>query len=226
MDNEQIFSKEASLTEEIAGILRERILKGEYQIGEKLKETQIASELKVSRTPIREAFRILKDEGLIEYRKNRGCFARGFTQRDIDDIYAVRKALEVLAVEWAVTGITSQQLEDLQNQLELMEFYLLRKDARQIAPLNRGFHDIIYEAAGSRFMAQVLRSYKGYIDDTQKVVLYDQQCQKEILQEHTQIYEALAEQDVERAKNAMSHHLDESKRRAEIVYHLNDDLKH
>ena len=222
MDNEQTFTKEASLTEEIAGILRERIIKGEYQIGEKLKETQIASELKVSRTPIREAFRILKDEGLIEYRKNRGCFARGFTQRDIDDIYAVRKALEVLAVEWAAKSITPQQLADLQNQLELMEFYLLRKDSRQVAPLNKGFHDTIYEAAGSRFMAQVLRSYKGYIDDTRKVVLYDQQCQKEILQEHTRIYEALAEGDAEKAKKAMSDHLDQSKHRAERIYHLDE----
>ena len=87
------YKEQNSLTEEIAGILRSRILKGEYKIGEKIKETHVAEELKVSRTPIRKAFKQLEDEGLIEYVPNRGCFARGFTRRDVEDIYSIRKAL-------------------------------------------------------------------------------------------------------------------------------------
>lgn len=110
------FSNAFSLTDEIADIIRDRILKGEYKIGEKIKENQIASELRVSRTPIREAFKLLENEGLIDYVPNRGCFAKGFTRRDIEDIYAVRKALEVLSVEWAVERITPQQIEELQEQ--------------------------------------------------------------------------------------------------------------
>ena len=98
MSGSSNFSNSFSLTDEIVDIIRERILKGEYRIGEKIKETQIATELKISRTPIREAFKQLESEGLIYYIPNRGCFAKGFTKRDIEDIYAVRKALEVLAV--------------------------------------------------------------------------------------------------------------------------------
>ena len=95
------FSNTFSLTDEIADIIRDRILKGEYKIGEKIKENQIATELRVSRTPIREAFKQLENEGLIDYIPNRGCFAKGFTKQDIEDIYAVRKALEVLSVEFS-----------------------------------------------------------------------------------------------------------------------------
>ena len=64
---------ENTLTNEIADIVRERILKGEYEIGEKIKESSIAQELNVSRTPIREAFRMLEEEGLLDYLPNRGC---------------------------------------------------------------------------------------------------------------------------------------------------------
>ena len=94
------YSSVFSLTDEIADIIRDRILK----------ETQIASELKVSRTPIREAFKQLENEGLIDYIPNRGCFAKGFTKQDIEDIYAVRKALEILCVEWAVSRITEDEI--------------------------------------------------------------------------------------------------------------------
>ena len=160
------YSNVFSLTDEIADIIRDRILKGEYKIGEKIKETQIASELKVSRTPIREAFKQLENEGLIDYIPNRGCFAKGFTKQDIEDIYAVRKALEILCVEWAVSRITEEQIQNLQDQCDLMEFYTVRQDEKKVLEINTGFHDIIYNATGSRFMAQVLRSYIEFIDQT------------------------------------------------------------
>lgn len=212
------FSNSFSLTDEIADIIRERILKGEYNIGEKIKENQIATELRVSRTPIREAFKQLENEGLIDYIPNRGCFAKGFTKQDIEDIYAVRKALEVLAVEWAVSRITPEEINKLQDQSDLMEFYTNRKDSKKVSEINTDFHDIIYNATGSRFMAQVLRSYKEYIEQTRKALYNDQSCLEEIFQEHRTILEAIKERDVQSAKEAMARHLDGSKRRATFIY--------
>ena len=89
------FSNSFSLTDEIADIVRERILKGEYEIGEKIKENQIATELRVSRTPIREAFKLLENEGLIDYIPNRGCFAKGFTKGHGDEYLLPRSDLRV-----------------------------------------------------------------------------------------------------------------------------------
>lgn len=222
MNGNHNFSNGFSLTDEIVDIVRERILKGEYRIGEKIKENQIATELKVSRTPIREAFKQLENEGLIDYIPNRGCFAKGFTRQDIEDIYAVRKALEVLAVEWAVNRIDDEQLAELQRQSDLMEFYTTRKDSKRVLEINADFHDIIYNAAGSRFMAQVLRSYKEYIEQTRKVLYYEQDCLTDIFSEHREILEAIKRRDSAGAKAAMARHLEGSQRRAKFVYNITE----
>lgn len=214
------FSNSFSLTDEIVDIIRERILKGEYKIGEKIKENQIASELRVSRTPIREAFKQLENEGLIDYIPNRGCFAKGFTRRDIEDLYAVRKALEILAVEWAVSRITPEQIDKLQEQSDLMEFYTTRKDGKKVLEINSDFHSVIYNATGSRFMAQVLRSYKEYIEQTRRVIFDGGEYLEEIFREHKAVLDAIKAHDTEGAKEAMARHLDGSKRRAEFIYNV------
>ncbi|MBQ4650721.1 MAG: GntR family transcriptional regulator [Firmicutes bacterium] len=220
MTTNRDFSNSFSLTDEIADVVRERILKGEYEIGEKIKENQIATELRVSRTPIREAFKLLENEGLIDYIPNRGCFAKGFTQQDVDDIYAVREALEELAVSWAVERITPEEVIALEEECDLMEFYTKKKDRKKVLELNSTFHDIIYTSARSRFLAQVLRSYKEYIDKTRKAIFYEQSYLEAILAEHRMILEAIKERDREKAIDAIRHHLESSQSRAERVWNL------
>ena len=218
--NSKNFSNSFSLTDEIADVVRERILKGEYEIGEKLKENQIATELKVSRTPIREAFKLLENEGLIDYIPNRGCFAKGFTKQDVDDIYAVREALEELAVRWAVARITEPELLALEEQVDLMEFYTKKKDKKKVLELNTSFHEVIYASARSRFLAQVLRSYKEYIEKTRKSIFYEQSYLEGILSEHRAIFEAIKDRDEERVVEAISKHLEASQERAFAVWNL------
>ncbi|MBR5229817.1 MAG: GntR family transcriptional regulator [Firmicutes bacterium] len=220
MPSNKDFSNSFSLTDEIADVVRERILKGEYEIGEKIKENQIATELRVSRTPIREAFKLLENEGLIDYIPNRGCFAKGFTRQDVEDIYAVREALEELAVCWAVERITPEEVSALEEECDLMEFYTKKKDRKKVLELNSSFHDIIYTSARSRFLAQVLRSYKEYIDKTRKVIFYEQSYLEAILAEHRLILEAISERDKAKAIAAMRGHLDASQSRAERIWNI------
>ena len=92
-------------------------------MGEKLIENKIATELKVSRTPVRDAFKQLTKEGLIEYVPNKGCFAKGFSLEDMRDIYTVRNAVEQLAVERAIKNANEGNLKKLREQLEIMNFY-------------------------------------------------------------------------------------------------------
>ena len=120
---DQVLKGESSLADEIVQILRSRIINGEYAIGEKLVENKIAKELKVSRTPVREAFKQLTKENLIEYVPNKGCFAKGFEQSDLQDIYAVRIAVEQLAVAWAIKNKTDEDMAKLREQLEVMSLY-------------------------------------------------------------------------------------------------------
>ena len=114
---QQAITGEASLAEEVAEILRTRIITGEYEMGEKLVENKIAKELKVSRTPVRDAFKQLTKEQLIEYIPNKGCFAKGFSQKDMADIYEVRKAVEELAVTWAIENADEDSIRELKEHL-------------------------------------------------------------------------------------------------------------
>ena len=211
---------ENTLTNEIADIVRERILKGEYEIGEKIKESSIAQELNVSRTPIREAFRMLEEEGLLDYLPNRGCYAKGFTKRDVSDIYTVREALEEIAMTWACERITDEEIKRLEEQCELMDFYTQKRDMDKILSMNSTFHDIIYNSAGSRFLAQVLRSYKGYLDKTRKSVFYEESFLDRIQEEHRAIFEAVKARDTERALEAIRAHLSASRERTEAVWNI------
>ena len=207
-----------SLTDSIAGVIRARILKGEYKIGEKIKETHVAEELRVSRTPIRKAFKQLEEEGLIEYVPNKGCFARGFTKRDIEDVYAVRKVLEELTVEWAVKRITDEEIRRMAEKCKEMQGYVDQADSARVLASNKEFHEIIYNATGSRFMSQVLRSYKEYIEQTTRPIFYEPKFLQQIVDEHREILKAFEKRDTESAVAAMSRHMTNSMGRAEYVY--------
>ena len=205
-----------SLTDEIAGKVRDKILKGEYGIGEKINESQIAEELCVSRTPIRGAFRQLETEGLIESIPNRGSYALGFSGQDIEDIYAVRAALEGLAVKWATSRITEEDIEKLQDEFDIMEFYTRKKNSQKVKESNKRFHEIVYHASRSRFLIQILTSYQEYIQQSKRVNVYSEAYLKEILQEHREILEAVKDRNQKKAEEKILVHLSNSQIRSKV----------
>ena len=95
-----------------------------------------------------------------------------------------------------------------------------KKDKKKVLELNASFHDVIYAAARSRFLAQVLRSYKEYIEKTRKSIFYEQSYLESILREHRAIFEAIRERDSEKAVDAIAKHLEASQDRAEAVWNL------
>lgn len=214
------FLNTSSLTDEIVDILRERILKGEYIIGEKIVENQIATEFRVSRTPIRDAFKQLESEGLIDYIPNRGSFAKGFTKEDMEDIYSVRKALEQLAVEWAIERIDEKEIDKLQEQIELMEFYTKRKECVKVMEINVAFHEIIYTATRSRFLAHILKSYQEYVQQARKATISDEENLEVVAIEHKEVLKAIKAKDVEAARDKIGRHLDNSKNRAKAKWNI------
>lgn len=213
---EVTFLNAFSLTVEIANTIRDRILKGEYGIGERIKENQIAEELRVSRTPVREAIKQLETEGLVESIPNRGSFCLGFSKQDIEDIYAVRTAVEVLAVKWTVNKITEVEIKGLQEEYDLMEFYTKKKDGKRVMEINKRFHEIIYDASRSRFLIQILKSYQEYVQQTRKVTVYCDENLKAILDEHNEILQAIKERNENKAADKIFIHLLNSQIRAEV----------
>ncbi|MFA5527836.1 MAG: GntR family transcriptional regulator [Peptostreptococcales bacterium] len=206
-------SNNQSLSSSIFNILRERILKGEYAAGEKIIENQIANELKVSRTPIREAFKQLEQAGLIETISNRGAFVLGFTKQDIDDIYEIRKAIESIAIVWAMERISEEELDKLKETYELMEFYCNKGDVEKILEMNNQFHDIIYKATDSRFLSHILKTYQFYVEKTRKAAVVESRI-KETTREHKNILNAFMNRNTEQGMNEIIRHLENGKVRA------------
>ncbi len=205
---------DASLAEELTEILRGRIITGEYQMGEKLVENKIARELKVSRTPVRDAFKQLVKEQLIEYIPNKGCFAKGFGRKDMEDIYEVRKAVEQLAVVRAIRNGSEEEIAALKKMLEIMSLYTEQNLYDKLLSANEDFHNTIYHMSGSRFIVQVLRSYQEYVHLARKSTLAEEANLPDIYEEHVKIYEAIAARDEDAAVAAIGEHLDRSSVRA------------
>ena len=193
--------------------LREDILTGKLRSGEKLTEQKICNEYKVSRTPVREALRQLETDGLIENIPNRGAFVLGFSNQDIDDMYVLRKAYEVQAVRWAIERITEDELDEMEETFEFMEFYTLKKDINKMININTAFHQIIYAATHNRMLKQILSSYQIYLKHCNPSNYYAPDYLDTVLDEHRAIYNAFMTKDPEGGALAMRIHMDNSRNR-------------
>ncbi len=195
--------------------LQSDILQGRLRQGEKLSEQQICDKYGLSRTPVREAFRQLELGGLIETIPNRGAFVVGLSQRDIQDLFEMRRAYEILAVKWAVDRITKDEMEKLEEAYEFMEFYTMKGEADKMLNINMQFHNLIYKAAHNRILEQALSTYQLYLKETGSNSAYLDGHLEEVLQEHKEIFDAFKNKDPEAGVAAMAAHLNNAKARSQ-----------
>ena len=193
--------------------LQSDILRGRLKQGQKLSEQQICDRYGLSRTPVREAFRQLELEGLIETIPNRGAFVVGLTERDIKDLFEMRKAYEILAVKWAISRITKEEREKLEEAYEFMEFYTMKKEADKMLNINRRFHMLIYKASHNRMLEQTLSTYQLYLKETESNSAYLKEHLEVVLKEHKDIFNAFKNEDPEAGASAVAIHLDNAKTR-------------
>ncbi len=193
--------------------LQEDILTGKLGNGEKLTEMKICNEYGVSRTPVREALRQLESDGLIETIPNRGAFVVGLSQQDLNDIYILRAMGEVQAVRWGIERITDEEMEELNETFEFMEFYTMKNDIPKMLNINIAFHQIIYNAAHNRMLNQQLTSYQLYLRHCNPSNYYAPNYLRDVLAEHRNIYDAFEARDIEAGAQAMQRHMENSTKR-------------
>jgi DNA-binding GntR family transcriptional regulator len=196
-------------------LIREAIIDGRLPPGERLKEEELARELGISRTPVREALLLLQADGLVKTTPNRGATVRAHTAEDLDDLYQLRALLEGYAARRAAQAITDSAVAELQASCErfaeLCEEDTDLPDLRDLVSENLFFHNTILKAAGSPRLSSMVRMvielplvYKSYIwyspDQTRMSVHY-----------HRQIANALAARDWERAELLMKEHVFEAR---------------
>ncbi|MBQ9990792.1 MAG: GntR family transcriptional regulator [Lachnospiraceae bacterium] len=206
-DVKQEVTDKFSLRGRVFHKIREDILSGKYKDNEELKEVAIGEELGVSRTPVREAFRQLELEGLIHIIPNKGAYVTGITVKDVKDIYMIRSLLEGLCAKWATMNISKEQLEELEENVYLSEFHASKGHSEQIAELDNRFHEILYEASGSKMLERQLRDFHGYVLRVRKKTLSKFKRSTQSNKEHKLILEAIKEKDEKKAERMANEHI-------------------
>ena len=151
------------LRDVVFNTLRQAILRGELQPGERLMEIQLAQRLGVSRTPVREAIRKLELEGLVLMIPRRGAEVAEITRQDLEDVLEVRAALEELAVKDACEHITDEQLQDLKKAANEFKRSLEGTDLVACAEADIHFHEIIYAATNNKRLVQMLNNLREHM---------------------------------------------------------------
>jgi phosphonate utilization transcriptional regulator len=182
------------------------ILAGRINAGDKLNEVEIATRLGVSRGPVREAFRALEEAGMVRLAKNRGVFVRELTAAEAEEIYAVRAGLDELAGRLLAPRITDEQIAELRSLVARMQASSAAHDVDTYFPLNLRFHDRVVEMTGNGKLAAIYRRLMNELHLQRRQGL----AGGGILvsnAEHSEIVEALATRDPDRAASAMREHV-------------------
>lgn len=199
--------KTISLADQVFEHLESDILSGKYQRGEILTESKLSAQLGVSRTPIREALRRLEQEHIIE-ESGKGSVVIGISEKDLSDIFMIRKSLECLAASLAAQNRTDEQLKKLKEALEFQEFYLEKQDADQIKLMDSRFHEILYKLSGSITFYDTLVPLHKKIQKYRRASLESKSRAAASVAEHRRIFDAVAAKDAPLAAKYASEHVE------------------
>ncbi|MDD1476459.1 GntR family transcriptional regulator [Arthrobacter sp. AL08] len=200
---EQTQDKERPLRESVRDTLRTRIFEGHYVPGTRLVERDLAAEFNVSRLPVREALRMLRQEGLISDRGARGAEVSTLSPKDVEDLFDVRQSLEVLACRLAAARATAEDLGGLKGLLDEADRCLARGDIMEAHRANSEFHDALTRIADNGFLRSALEPLQGRMHWLFRHV----SDLPELIEEHRALYAAIASGDPERAAAQSASHI-------------------
>ncbi len=203
----------SSLASVVQSELERMILSGELVPGEKLTEVALAARLGVSRGPLREAFRMLEEAGLVRTEKNRGVFVRALPVAEAIEIFDLRAAMDELVGRRLAGSILPGDLKEVRGLVEQMEQAVKAKDAPRYHLLNLGFHDRLVELAGNGKMTSIYRKLIKELSLFRRLNLADGVLMPVSVGEHRQIVKAIASGDRDAAGRAMYDHAMDSKER-------------
>jgi DNA-binding GntR family transcriptional regulator len=202
-------------------LIRQAIIDGRLPPGRRLKEEELARELGISRTPVREALLMLNAEGLVDATPNRGAVVRSHSAEDLDDLYQLRALLEGYSTRRAATRLSDDAIRGLRESCERFEGLLdAGAEMSEVVNENLAFHQAILERAGSARLISMVRQvielplvYRSY-------VWYSPEQQRISAHYHRQITRALETRDAERAELLMKEHVYEA--RDHLLSHWRD----
>jgi DNA-binding GntR family transcriptional regulator len=197
----------SSLHEELVSRLRDLITEGELVPGTRLNERLLCERFGVSRTPLREAVKVLASEELVELLPNRGAVVTALTGADIDDLFEVMGALEALAGELACRRIDDEGLAGIRALHFQMLMHHARSELSEYFKCNQKIHESIVDAAGNPVLASTYRSLSGRIRRARYMANQSQQRWDEAVHEHETILAALSARDGSAVSGLLRQHL-------------------
>jgi DNA-binding GntR family transcriptional regulator len=193
----------AAVRQRVVDELRERIVTGLLKPGDRLVERDLAEDLGVSRLPVREEIRALESEGFLETPSPRRVVVRQLSRADVEELFDVREALEVLACGLAAERAGTAGLARLEQSLQQAAQATARGQGGRISEANNRFHDEILAVAGHRLLATLMQPLAGRL----AWLMGQSEHWDDLLAEHRVLYEAIASGDPERARACALDHV-------------------
>ncbi len=187
--------------------LRKAIVDLSLPPGKRLVEREIAREMGVSRTPVREALRHLELQGLVEHLPRKGCVVRDIDPEELEEIFSIREALEILAMRECTRRGDLRVLEDARRTIDRGFQALEENDVEGIHRSISTFNDVLVAACGMPRLIGLIRTYLDFVERYRRILVLSETRPAEILEEHADILRAVEEGNPERVEELVHDHL-------------------
>lgn len=210
MEGKVLAIQRKSVRDQVFEHLREDILSGRLPAGARLVETQIAAEMGISRTPVREALPILENEGLVEGSDGAVYRVTGMRWEDVEELCAMRIANESLAATWAAERITAAEIKALEENLNEAQVQIQKGNPEAFVAKDSEFHEILIRASGRKRMFELCQILRRHMLRYRMECFHDLSETQLALSGHVQILEALKKRDVPALQASMRNHIEEA----------------
>jgi len=204
-------TRRKSLREEVYDTLKKSILHGKLRGGQRLIEEQLAHQIGISRTPVREAFHKLERDDLVTRLPKGGFAVREFTKDDVEEIFGIRSALESYAAYLATLHITSDRISVLEKKVEETEKALRSGDDDKVVQLHTEFHDLLYKSCKSKKLIEMINNFRDYFYRYRSALLHTKYGVHDSLEGHRRMLEAMKKKNPRLAEKLVRKHLERGK---------------
>lgn len=190
--------------------LREAILEGRLSPGQRLMEVQLAEQLGVSRTPVREAIRKLELEGLVVMLPRKGAYVANMSLKDIIDVLEIRASLEGLSASLAAERIHEDDIKKLEKIAKEFKEHATDGDVEGLLKMDVEFHECIFKATNNKRLHQLINSLWEQVYRFRVTYISDYDSSVNIIKEHELILDAIKKGDSELAKKYATEHIEKA----------------
>jgi DNA-binding GntR family transcriptional regulator len=204
---EQLLKEHPSLSDRIFEIIEEAILNGSVRPGERIIETELAKNLGISKSPVREALKKLEGEGIVQLVPRKGFFVRNIDRKSIDDLCDVMFIIELAAARLSLKKKTEAVCKKIDEILDQMKRHLRRRDYASYVSANRQFHGLFYDLTENEWILKISQMFLKEADMLRSLSLYSSDRFSRSIEEHYAIADAYKKGDEERLERAVKKHL-------------------